>query len=90
VKTENEKVCAHAGCSCPAEPWRDYCSDQCQRALADEHGECLCDHEICRQNRHAAQQKAPPRGISGSYDPARLHEDAEKPLMDDWGKGDKH
>jgi hypothetical protein len=81
-----DRKCTHAGCICLADPGSDYCSAQCQMANGAEHKQCGCPHDICRE-----QQELPPSGIpDGSHDPAMSTADKQKPLMDDWGKSDKH
>jgi hypothetical protein len=80
------RKCSHAGCSCPADPESDYCSTQCQTSGEAAGKACSCTHEICQQGQKLSRGGAP----DGSYDPATNERDKEKPLMDDWGKSDKH
>jgi hypothetical protein len=88
----NDKKCSHVGCPCPADPGSDYCSERCREAADGvPNGECACDHALCRQSRQAAEVRRSSKDkVSGSYDPRTAKQDAEKPLLDDWGRGDKH
>lgn len=85
-----EKRCAHPGCPCPADPGSDYCSVQCQAAMSSSLVDCPCNHGVCRQSQRTNHQVDPGSGVSGSYDPLMHQQDKEKPLLDDWGKSDKH
>lgn len=80
-----DRKCAHPGCPCPADPGSDYCSKECQTANGEKK-HCTCKHELCQQEQHLPQGGLP----DGSYDPAMPQAVREKPLMDDWGKSDKH
>lgn len=80
------RKCSHVGCACPADPGSDYCSTQCQTSDGPAGKACSCTHEICQQGQKLGQGGTP----DGSYDPATNQRDKEKPLMDDWGKSDKH
>jgi hypothetical protein len=42
--------------------------------------------DVCKGGQPAARWGT----ADGSYDPATNQRDKEKPLMDDWGKSDKH
>lgn len=44
-KSREEKVCAHAPCSCPAASDSDYCSLHCAKAFVET--DCGCGHEEC-------------------------------------------
>ena len=81
-----DRKCAHAGCACPADTGSDYCSAQCQTADGSSKQACACQHEICRQG----QASSTGGTADGSYDPAMSEQVKEKPLLDDWGKSDKH
>ena len=40
--------CRHRHCSCQSEPGQEFCSSDCQSALADEGAtDCHCGHEEC-------------------------------------------
>ena len=45
--------CAHATCTCAAIPMKDFCSDECERAVEREEAgeeplaECRCGHVDC-------------------------------------------
>jgi len=81
-----DRKCAHAGCGCLADPGSDYCSPECERSNGSMGAICGCNHEICRQG-----QPVGPGGLAdGSYDPEMSREVQGKPLLDDWGKSDKH
>jgi len=80
------RKCAHPGCACPADPGSEYCSPQCQTSSASRDAKCPCIHELCQQGQQTSQVATP----SGSLDPATSQRDKEKPLLDDWGKSDKH
>ena len=80
------RKCTHAGCACPADPGSDYCSPQCQTSSASRDAKCPCTHELCQQGQQTSQGPT----ASGSLDPATSQRDKEKPLLDDWGKSDKH
>jgi hypothetical protein len=86
--TGDEKIrkCAHAGCPCPADPGTDYCNEDCRLAQGSGSGSCTCPHELCQQARRTTRERL----RSGSYEPGESQGDKEKPLMDDWGKSDKH
>lgn len=80
-----DRKCAHAGCACPADPGSDYCSPECERSNGSLNEACPCTHEICHQGQPISG------GIAdGSYDPAMSQQARKKPLLDDWGKSDKH
>ena len=81
-----DRKCAHAGCACPADPGSDYCGRECQRANGSAGEVCPCKHEICHQGQPVSAGGA----ADGSYDPALIQQNKEKPLLDDWGKSDKH
>jgi hypothetical protein len=80
------RKCVHAGCACPADPGSDYCGTQCQMANGAADKACPCNHDVCK----GGQPVALGGTADGSYDPATNLRDKEKPLMDDWGKSDKH
>ena len=84
-KEPSTRKCAHPGCPCPADPGSDYCSTQCRDAKS-KGGECTCPHELCEEARRTTHAHV----RSGSYDPSETRSEKEKPLMDDWGKSDKH
>lgn len=86
---KEDRTCAHPGCPCPADPGSDYCSPQCQFADDGSAMACPCNHAVCRQAKRTEHVPNGP-GVSGSYDPAMAASDKGKPLLDDWGKGDKH
>ena len=81
-----DRKCAHAGCACPADPGSDYCSPECKRSNGLSDKSCPCTHEIC----HQGQPMSSGGNADGSYDPAMSQQIKEKPLLDDWGKSDKH
>lgn len=81
-----DRKCAHPGCICLADPGSDYCSTQCQRANGSEREHCDCPHEMCREQQELSDEGLP----DGSDDPAMSAADKQKPLMNDWGKSDKH
>jgi hypothetical protein len=80
------RKCVHAGCACPADPGGDYCGTQCQTANGAADKPCPCNHDVCKDGQPVARGGT----ADGSYDPATKQRDKEKPLMDDWGKSDKH
>lgn len=80
------RKCTHAGCACPADPGSDYCSPQCQASNGTRNAQCPCTHEVCQPGQQTTREGIP----GGSYDPATRQRDKEKPLVDDWGKSDKH
>jgi hypothetical protein len=86
MEEQKDRQCAHAGCPCPADPGSDYCSEQCGRKNGSATAECSCPHELCQQARVTTKARI----WDGSYDPNETTEAKEKPLMDDWGKSDKH
>lgn len=86
AEEQKDRKCAHVGCPCPADPGSDYCSAQCRTANGSAGVRCICTHALCQQ----AQVTTKERIRDGSYDPAASVSDKEKPLMDDWGKSDKH
>jgi hypothetical protein len=81
-----DRKCGHEGCACLADPGSDYCSTQCQVANGAAGEACPCSHEICQQGKPASRGGT----ADGSYDPAMSQQVKEKPLLDDWGKSDKH
>ena len=83
---DKTRKCTHAGCACPADPGSDYCSPQCKTSNGTRNAKCPCTHELCQQGQQTSQEGIP----GGSYNPATALRDKEKPLMDDWGKSDKH
>jgi len=85
-----EKQCEHPLCPCPADPGSEYCSAACQALNNASHITCPCGHELCRQAQRTRYRPGEQDGVSGSLDPRMRQEDQEKPLLDDWGKGDKH
>jgi hypothetical protein len=83
---QKDRRCARAGCPCPADPGNRYCSDECSTSDGSASAKCTCAHEVCQQAQVTTRE-----GIrDGSYDPAESIGDKEKPLLDDWGKSDKH
>jgi hypothetical protein len=86
VGDDKIRKCVHAGCACPADPGNDYCSPQCQASNGTHDATCPCAHELCQQGQPTTGAGIP----GGSYDPASIQRDKEKPLLDDWGKSDKH
>lgn len=40
------KSCAHPGCTCQAEPGKEFCSDSCRNAPVTG-GKCPCGHAGC-------------------------------------------
>lgn len=85
-----DRPCAHQGCPCPADPGSDYCCEACKSLDGAMQTPCPCHHELCVQAQETAKLPAGTRGVSGSYDPRTRKEDQTKPLLDDWGKSDKH
>jgi hypothetical protein len=86
MEEQKDRRCAHVGCPCPADPGSKYCSEQCSRTNGAANVACTCTHELCEQARVTTKE-----GIrDGSYDPNETVQEKEKPLMDDWGKSDKH
>ena len=84
-----ETRCAHPGCPCPADPDSEYCSAACQALNSPCQLTCPCGHDLCLQSQRT-RQPGERDGVSGSFDPRMRQEDQEKPLLDDWGKSDKH
>ena len=85
-----DRLCAHSGCPCPADPGSDYCSEECRALDGARQTPCPCKHDLCRQAQETRKTAQVQKGVHGSLDPQTQKEDEKKPLLDDWGRGDKH
>jgi hypothetical protein len=90
TRPEKDRLCAHAACPCPADPGSLYCSPECETTSDAHDTPCQCNHAVCRQAQRTRQRPDGQKGVSGSYDPQKSAQDRDKPLLDDWGKADKH